>query len=787
MKSKFRPVVLGLAAIMLIGCGKTETGEYYAKIDGYIKDNYNALLAYMPSTLNSAISMSAEDGEHIANFVDGLVENDQFGRVVHALAEKIWKNSTEDKFVFTIRENVKWMRNDGTQWTQYVALINGEDVPQYVTAEDFVSAAKYVLDYANNAEAYYLPAMFYKGGWEYFVYTALVNTGRTPSQLVKGIKDYALLWGGIVIDDLTVDDLPNVANFSRVGIHASIENGRSVLTCELQNPAPYFLTALTYTPFLPINEHFINEIGGIAQYGEGIENMLFCGSFLLDKMDQSGMTYIQNPEYWDTDVYRLKTITYKVLPTDIGSDYVRNQYEKGEIDSFGISSRDTAGWKKYVLGPKGTGTIEDPYHDEAYSRYIEVVDSSFIFELNVERSTYDSKKSELTATDITNDNKALKINSVRELFLKGIDLEIYNIRYGVDKMIQEQYQIHTYVPRGFAINQDNMKDYAEYYYEAYARRYDAARYNGTAEEKAAAIAEARAKFAPSQIAGGNHTKAEIKALAEKARADIGLVNGANNVDAKLQNLKGITFPVKIEYLGLAFDAEARTDDARWIETFNQDVNGCTANLANVSAAMPLCQGRKYPYFEIVNNTKPTSGSAYQTMGEDGAYHLYISGWGPDYGDPLTYLNTFTTGGDMSQYTGTTEPVTEAYIESGVVKSRMLMAKYDDLINAGRHQYTNQDSRFTYFAEGEVELLTNVNIIRPLYQMGQGYAISVSKVISYDKPTAAYGLSSYKLKNVRVATKALKSALRKVLKAEYDAEKAIAMATPVDIYNDRTNR
>ncbi len=816
MNLKNKGIILGMSMLLiLVGCGttpaSTSTGSNsgtgtsidpnstYIDSDGTIrnnqyikdtykvKDTYNTLLGLNLKYLNTAVTMSAEDCDHIANFVDGLVENDQYGRLTKALAEKVEVNTIHDEYKFTIKQNIPWVTNKGEQ---YVATVQGQRVPQVVSADDFVTAAKLVLDFRNASDSYYLPAMFIKGGYEYWAFTYAIYLRDNNSAADVGLTDALLKTdAGLAVAtnmiasmvanvqlNVTAADIPAISRFERVGIKATTENGKSVLTYKLENPSYFFLSVLTYTPFLPINAAFINEVG-FSSFGESNSKFLYCGPYLLKKWDELSLQYVKNQHYWDKNAVHLETINYSVLKGDIPFDYIRKEFEAGRIDAFGVSQNDEAGWTKYIVGPDGTGTIDNPANDLTYSREIEVVDSTFVFELNVNRNASNadsmvSKYTNLTNPSLVNTDRALKINEVRELVLNGIDFGVYNRRYGTTEQIQAQYQMWTYVPKGFVQNDDNGKDYIEYVYDAYADKF-----NMTFDE-------AKAELKQGQIDTRN-TKDEIAALATKAKNAITLVNnngGVEGVDSKgeLTAKAQITYPIQVEYLGLNWDAEQSGYDAAWIEEFNQDVNACTLNQNKVTAKLPLCSGGKYPYFEIVNNTKVTEAT-YINMGESGQYHLYVSGWGADYADPLTFMNTFVTGGDMSMYTGTKKEVIDYRIVDGAVEKGKILEKYDELVAKGRVIYDNTDNRFTYFGQAEVELIFGAHIMKPIYMMGQGWTFSVSKAAGYETPTAAYGLSSYKLKGVYVLTEPMKSADRFEAKALYNENKKAALAAGYNIY------
>jgi len=779
MRKTTKVATLLLAATaMLLACTPVDstlkvTGDYLAGTKA--KATYNAFLNYNINTLNNAISGHSEDGQHIANFVDGLVENDEFGRLKLALATKAEVNSSSSEFTFTIKEDVPWVKFDGTQ---YSANIDGVLVPQYVTAQDFLTTLQHNLDYSSAAfmsDTYYLPAMFLTGGWEYWAYTYIqyrlslgnfkdyynsyyfdpegaapvVVASPTADQIAQNTWAYAILYGGFEGPEIpTGNDIPAIANFSRVGARV-LEDGKLKFT--LNSSMPYFTSVLTYSCFLPMNAHFVADVG-YANFGLTKEDFLYNGAFILSTWNESTVAYTKNTEYYDAAQVHVNTVTYTILSGDLGYDFTRTKYENKEIDGFTVSQQDTIGWANYVAGPDGTGTLESPASDDAYARFVEGVDSAYVMMINMERTTEPAadQNSNLTDLEIVNANKAVKLDAVRSILLNGMDMSVYNKRYGTTQVYQEQMQINTYTPRNFCLDSANNKDYVDYVYEAYADKFGIT------------VEEAAAKLEPGQIAGTNASVATVSDIRTQLLLEVSAFNDANPTD-------DITYPIKVEYLGLNFDTDELGYDTAWVESANERINGVTINADHATESLPLVES--YPYVEIVNNTGAADGAAYSDMGSSGYYNMYVMGWGPDYADPLTYLNTFVTGGDMSGYTNTAEDVTTYSATGTTLTSRTMLETYDALVIEGKDITDDIAQRYSKFAEAEVELIYEQHLIRPLYNRGQGWRVTVTRTIAYEKPTATYGLSENKLKGMWVLEETVGAAKRLECKAIYDEKKA----------------
>ncbi len=104
----------------------------------------------MPSSLNSVLTMQSEDSRYIANIVDGLVDVDRTGAIVPALAESWTWNEDMSELTLDIRQGVPWVydRNSGRE------IYKVDGVEHYVSADDWVYAAKENLTMYNGSDSY---------------------------------------------------------------------------------------------------------------------------------------------------------------------------------------------------------------------------------------------------------------------------------------------------------------------------------------------------------------------------------------------------------------------------------------------------------------------------------------------------------------------------------------------------------------------------------------------------------------------------------------------------------
>lgn len=781
-KSSF--VVVAVAMLMSVtACGQTGdyikvTGPYFTGADA--KKEYKAFLGTGLTTLNYAKSQTASDSTHVANFVDGLVMNDEYGILRKQLAEKVTHNSDYSVFTFDIKQNIPWYTSTGEQFSS-------DGVKQFVKADDFINTAEIILNYANSSELGYLVALFLKGGWEYYSYTLMnylkkqigsfahypksgkvdPNTkapytvdnpapdgdckfdyrtlkNATNDQIAAQLNNLISHEGSLPLDEfvhVTAADLADVASFKRVGVKVGANENQLVYT--LSASMNYFPTVLTYSPFMPINRAFFNQ-QKMSGFGTGADKILYNGPYTCSKWEGSDIWYKKNENYYDADKVHINSVIYKVLETSISPSYVREQFNNGEVDGFGLSKDDTVGWSEYITGTDGTGTIEKPYSPLVNSRELDLIDSLFSFNININRSTDYLQNTIVTADEIANANSAMKIKEVRSMLLDGVDLSVYN-KIFVEKQgaqFADQYTVNTIIPRKFAYD-ENTKDYVDYFVEEYANR------------KGISTETSKEMWSQQQADGVNLSDAEYDTfktqLASPAKLAIEKYNEA--VDAGAISGDGeskISFPVIFEVLGNgAMDSDVKDYETKWMQNLNEKMNGCRLNssAAYSNIELPECPSNKaYPYFEVVPNTKVTSSATYSTMSQGGYYSFgLVWGWGPDYADPLTYLHQFVNNGDMAKYGGWTsgdKSYTLNSTGSSIVKNEMLK-NYTDLVAAAAKE-NNSILRYQAFAKAEYELRENAKVTRPTYMSTLGYSASVSHAIGYENPTSSYGLASNRL-------------------------------------------
>jgi len=766
---------------------------------------YTALYNYDATTLNYMDTNKAENSEVFASLVDGLVETDKYGSIKPALATS-WEQEGK-KWTFHIREGVKWLKSNGKEYAtvkaqdwvtslqyalqsdeiNYLITMFIENSEEYILATEYAAAqtdaervsTTFFQAFATGYDKFkasgfevVLPTVGQNGNWYYGSIDTGVAAGKEATDAGKNAYELsgssAPLYNWYMSlteeDDVYVDAegnwafknatesftgehaaeaetaveiewettqaqdafnaaLAEYSDFDNVGVKAVDDYTLEYTTYATQN---YFISALLHSAYYPANADFIEEVG-FENFGTTIDKMLYCGPHMLKTWDiESQVVLTKNKKYWDAENVHLDTIKLIKYDTSNSSNYgwVRTQYEQGLIDGFNVSSSDTDGWTKYVTGSDGTGTIFDPAHGDAYSNESEMgTGSSYLLFLNrnfnyswVENYP-NLMKTSLTKAEVAAGNKALANLNLRKALVYGLDRSYaQEANWADDYINKDQYLSNTYVPKEFAVD-ENGKDYVEYYAEVYA------------EKNNMTVAQAAEKTAPGQDGITNLTKAK------------------QFMTAAYNELKDtMTFPIKLEYAGL-WDADSISYDTEMIAKWNNDLKITVG-------------GDTVQVVEIVRNSNIVTEMDYLYASNYSVGHLTIMGWGPDYADPLTYLDTLTRAGAFASFAGI-DVVTDA--------QDPLLAQYEALVAAADDE-SEPSKRLEKFAEAEYFAIYEDAMVIPWYIPGRGTRVSVSKIVPYQAMKGAVGCVANKYKFIEVRKTAISRAEREELKAAYEAGK-----------------
>lgn len=261
---------------------------------------YRTLYSGEITSLNYLTTATANEFAMAANVIDTLVEYNKYGEVQPSLALSWEYDPANLTYTFKLREDAVWVKADGSVYAP-------------VTAEDFVTAAKYILDAKNASSTANILYDVVAGAEEYYLGTSTPEEGKEPYPVMA---------------------------FETVGVKAL---DTYTLQYTLKEPVPYFLSMLTYVCFMPVNAQFLAEKGADFGVATSNENLLYCGAYYLKEFKpQQTRVYAKNEKNWDAENVFIERIeqTYNKEASTISPEL----FSRGEYDSADITSTIASEW-----------------------------------------------------------------------------------------------------------------------------------------------------------------------------------------------------------------------------------------------------------------------------------------------------------------------------------------------------------------------------------------------------------------------------------------------------------
>ncbi len=412
-----------------------------------------------------------------------------------------------------------------------------------------------------------------------------------------------------------------VTDFSQVGVKA-LDDYTLVYT--LEAPCSYFTTMLGYGVFAPMSRSYYESQGGkfgseydpaaeTYLYGTTKDNIAYNGPFTVTSYtENNSIVFDQNKSYWNADNVNIKK--YTMLYND-GSDASKAYTDciAGTTDLTNLS----------------LANIEKAKKDGKFDDYAYVSDTdatSYMAFYNLNRAAFknvadSAAVSTQTVTDAERTNKALNNANFRLAVSMAFDRKSYNaVAVGDDVALyslRNSYTPGTFVTLAEEVTVD---------INGTATTYPAGTYYG--------------KIMQDQMTADG---CPIKVWDEKNATGDGFDGWYNpdeavkTLDKAIEELAKDGVEISKEnpiYLDLPYPShrENYTQRAQVYKTSVEESLG-----GKVVINLVACTSDDEWY-----NT-----GYFTTYGYEANYDIYdLSGWGPDYGDPQTYLDTF-----LSDYAG----------------------------------------------------------------------------------------------------------------------------------------
>ncbi len=414
--------------------------------------------------------------------------------------------------------------------------------------------------------------------------------------------------------------------FEEVGVKA---DGNKV-TYKLAAPCSYFTTMLGYSLFAPMNRAFYEQHGGKFgadfdssasdyTYGSSIENIAYCGPYLATSYvkDQS-IVFAANASYWNASGINMKTINWKFNDGTIATKAFEDAVA-GEINGCGLNPAT-------VVSAKELKNAEGVSYFDAYG-YTSLTDATtFCGFTNVNRQAFanfnDATVGVTTKSEDEQERtlRALRNKNFRLGLLQAFDRASMNAQVAGDDLKLVALR-NSYTPGNFVkLAEDTKVDI-----------------NGKETEF-----KAGTFYGEIMQAQLDADKVEIKVWDEKELTSDGFDGWFNPKAAQASLAKAVE---ELKKDGVTVDK----DHPIIVELPTNGSSEVYVNKGNAIKQSIESASEGLISFVLVDcvNREGLSYAGYLTeAGKDANYDLYDQGgWGPDYGDPSSYLDTMLPDGD----------------------------------------------------------------------------------------------------------------------------------------------
>ena len=411
----------------------------------------------------------------------------------------------------------------------------------------------------------------------------------------------------------------DITDFSEVGVKAVDDY---TLEYTLEQPTPYFTTMLGYCVFYPMSRSYYESQGGKFgaeydataddyNYGKSADSIAYCGAFVIKSAtEKNSIVYEQNENYWNKDNCTIKKISF--LYND-GTDESKlyNDAKKGTIDGCGLT-------QSMVATAKEEGVFDD------YADSSSLDGTTFAAFLNLNRTAYanTNDESQLVSQKSDEEKERTKKALLNQHFRLAMDYAFDRASYSEQRVGEDlKYNRlrNSYTPWDLVF---------------------------TTKEVTVAINGTDTTF-PAGTSYGELVQAQLDAdgspiKAYDASADDGNGSGNGydgwyNPEAAAAELEAAIAELGEE--GVVIDENNPIHiDITTNSSAQMYVNQANAYKQSVESALG---GKVIVDISTVADFD-TWGYAgfYCSYGYEMNYDMYdFAGWGPDYGDPSTFLGT----------------------------------------------------------------------------------------------------------------------------------------------------
>lgn len=408
-----------------------------------------------------------------------------------------------------------------------------------------------------------------------------------------------------------------ITDFAEVGVTAQDDY---TLVFTLDAPCTYFTTMLGYSIFAPMSRSYYESQGGTfgaqyeesgsGNYGTSPDTVAYCGPYLVTNYTPDNkIVFSANESYWNPDNVTIKTITWT---HNDGSDTTRyyTDLKEGVTDSNSLNSSNYATAKT------------DGWWDQ-YGHVSNAGSTTYSAFMNINRNAYYNFNSSTEAVSPQSEEERARTKEaiLNPHFRRAVFFSLDRVKWNAQSIGDDfgaSNLRNSYTPGNFvALEKDITVDI-----------------NGT----------------PTEFKAGTYYGAIMQAQLDADQVaikvwDPTLENGLGSGDGydgwyNVENAKAELATAVEELASLNISAEnpiqldlpypaQRETNTNAANVFKQSVEAATDGMVQIN--LVKCDDDDQWY-----NT-----GYYTSYGYEANFDLFdLSGWGPDYGDPSTFLDTF---------------------------------------------------------------------------------------------------------------------------------------------------
>ena len=409
-------------------------------------------------------------------------------------------------------------------------------------------------------------------------------------------------------------------DFGTVGVKA-VDDYTVAYT--LDKPCSFFTTMLGYSCFAPMSREYYASQGGKFGdeydaeaadylYGKDPDHIAYCGPYLVTSYTpENSIIFKANDSYYNKDTLNVHTVNW--LYND-GADALKpyNDAKAGMLSGTGLNASP-------VEQAKADGLFDDYVYVSPTNAY------SFLAYLNLNRSAYANFNDASTVVSAQDETQrartsaAMKNVHFRRALAFGLDRAAYNAQM-VGEDLKLFSVINSYTPGNFVVLEED----ATVSINGTDTTFPAGTYYGAVMQAQIEADNFPARVWDPEQEGGIGASSGFDGWynPEAAKAEMAIAVeelAAEGVEITAED------PIQLDYP--VFTANETYDNRS--EVFRQSEEASLDGLIAINRV--VCDTADEWYY----------AGFYTDYGYEANYEIYdVTSWGPDYGDPQTYLDTF---------------------------------------------------------------------------------------------------------------------------------------------------